>query len=89
MIDEPQARTISEITALYVKAGEFENEFASDGLKFSLWAAALATAGFGLLLLNANNIALSSWLGRTVGLYLILGIQLILAASIAAEVDAD
>src|SRR5947209_1597919 len=83
-MDEQQHKTMSEITTLYAKETEFENEIASDDLKFSLWIAAVATAGFGLMLLNADKLATASWLGRSIALYVILGVQVILAASLVA-----
>jgi hypothetical protein len=81
-MEESERKAIMEITTLAVRSSEFENDIASDDLKFSIWAATIATAGFGLVLLNADKIVEVSWLTRQVGWYFILSIQIMLAGSI-------
>ncbi len=81
-MEESQQKAIEKITRLKVRASEMENEIASDDLKFSVWVAAFATAGFGLVLLNANQIMEKSWLPPRVGTYLIAAIQAMLAFAI-------
>jgi hypothetical protein len=81
-MQESEQKAIAEITKLKVRASEMENEIASDDLKFSVWVAAFATAGFGTVLLNANKIIETSWLSSRAGSYMIAGVQTMLAAAI-------
>jgi hypothetical protein len=81
-MQEREQKAIAEITRLKMRASEMENEIASDDLKFSVWVAAFATAGFGTLLLNANKIIETSWLPSRAGSYLIAAVQTMLAAAI-------
>ena len=81
-MEEREQKAIAEITRLKVRASEMENEIASDDLKFSVWVAAFATAGFGTVLLNANKIVETSWLPSRAGSYGIAAVQVMFAAAI-------
>src|SRR2546423_3345170 len=84
-MNDEQKKTIADITELYTNVVGSENEIQSDRLKFSVWIAAAATAGFGLLLINGDQIIRVSWLPATVGNLTVSGVYVLLTVSILAS----
>jgi len=52
---DTQTEIITRTTASQDKAIQFDIEIAEDGLRYSTWIIALATAGFGIILLNGDK----------------------------------
>lgn len=75
MEEEKKREAFSKITELYARAGQAENDIALDELDFSIWIAAFATAGFGLLLIKSDSIIEGTWLTEHPASIIVITIQ--------------
>jgi hypothetical protein len=82
MLNDSQYRAIVAISELKVAACSAGNEVGSDTLRFSVWIAALASAAFGVVLLNADNLMKWSSLTAAAASDILLGSMITLTASI-------